>query len=82
MHKQCFKQLAIYFAMPELFLSFTISEIRKQGPLGEVLTVLKKGKTIMRRSRGYDFRDIDGRFDNAGLALPDWQPSLWKRKQN
>lgn len=70
--------------MPELFLSFTISEIRKQGAsqLGEVLTVLKKGKIIMRRSRGYDFRDIDGRFDNAGLALPDWQPSLWKRKQN
>lgn len=35
----------------------------------------------MRRSHGYDFRDIDGRFDKAGLALLDWQPSLWKRKQ-
>ena len=35
----------------------------------------------MRRSLGCDFKYIDGRFDKAGLALPDWQPSLWKRKQ-
>lgn len=35
----------------------------------------------MRSSLGFDVRDWDGCLDKVGLALRDWQPSPWKRKQ-